>query len=159
MYVHTHLQLMNAAAFLVECKKYPRRNHLVISLLCHLCVFITVISRYRCNVCPCSIFSLLLQVHLCLCQWLMRLVVQVHMHGLLLSDEYCSVRQKTQAKIALQSDSVARDERFGFRVLVIINLRSKQHYYNSVVIVYTAEQQEEHLFCKKNSFLVVSTEK
>jgi len=30
----------------------------------------------------------------------------------LLSDDYCSVRQKTQAKIALQSDSVARDERF-----------------------------------------------
>lgn len=34
-----------------------------------------------------------------------------------LTEEYCSVRLKTQAHIALQSDSVARDERYCFCLL------------------------------------------
>lgn len=41
-----------------------------------------------------------------------------------LSDEYCSMRQKTQAQIALQSDNVARDDRFGFLLLEFLVARN-----------------------------------
>ena len=41
-----------------------------------------------------------------------------------LTEEYCSVRLMTQARIAMQSDSVARDQRCGFLFALILLLSS-----------------------------------